>query len=206
MSDRLTAKQELWVSYYMVHNNASRATLEAGYSKNPDSARVIGARMLAKVNISEAISRRRQLVIERLNVTADMVVSELVAIGFAELSDVAPWDGTGATLIPSDELERRKRAAVKGMKFRRTRTVAKEEGEDDVIVEHVEFVMHDKVGALKLLAQHLGIDGLAKGPKKVELHQHNETTFNNLGAKFEQMDVEELLRAAEGVGPGEPAE
>lgn len=203
MSERLTPKQELWVACYLVHLNATRASIEAGYTKHPEASRVHGSRMLTKANVLEAVERRRQLVIEKLNVTADMVVSELAAVAFATLDDVAPWDGTGATLIPSEQLERRKRAAVKGIKFRRTRTIGKDEDEDDVEVEHVEFVMHDKVAALKLLGQHLGIEGLVRGPKKVELHQHNERTFN-LGAKFDEVDVEELLRAAEVVGPGEP--
>ena len=203
MSERLTPKQELWVACYLVHLNATRASIEAGYTKHPEASRVHGSRMLTKANVLEAVERRRQLVIEKLNVTADMVVSELAAVAFATLDDVAPWDGTGATLIPSEQLERRKRAAVKGIKFRRTRTLGKDEDEDDVEVEHVEFVMHDKVAALKLLGQHLGIEGLVRGPKKVELHQHNERTFN-LGAKFDEVDVEELLRAAEVVGPGEP--
>jgi len=196
--ERLTPKQELWVACYLVHLNATRASIEAGYTKHPEASRVHGSRMLTKANVLEAVERRRQLVIEKLNVTADMVVSELAAVAFATLDDVARGMGRGR---PDSERQLPKRAAK--IKFRRTRTLGKDEDEDDVEVEHVEFVMHDKVAALKLLGQHLGIEGLVRGPKKVELHQHNERTFN-LGAKFDEVDVEELLRAAEVVGPGEP--
>ena len=53
---RLTAKQKKFVDSYIADSNATKAALEAGYSKR--TARFVGAENLTKPNIKAAIDER----------------------------------------------------------------------------------------------------------------------------------------------------
>ncbi|MGE0598204.1 MAG: terminase small subunit [Dehalococcoidia bacterium] len=205
---RLTPKQTRFVAHYLVHYNGTRAAMEAGYSQNPDSARAHATKMLAKAHISEAILARQRRVTEKLEVDADMVVSGLAAIAFTNMDDVSPWTEEGCVLVASANLPVRARGAVKGLRVRRSRRVEGRGAEQEPWeIEEVEWRMHDKVAALKLLGQHLGLfpRGLRiRAETGSSLTVDARTQRINLEA-LEKLSIEELLAIATQLPP-EPDE
>ena len=180
----LTAKQQRFVSEYLVDANGTQAAIRAGYS--PRTANEQASRLLAKVNVASAVQAKQQHLAERSAVGADRVIEELCAIAFTKLSDIAPWDDRGPRLIPSDELENQVAAAVSSLKVKRRREV-NGKGEDAVVweVEEREIKMHDKLGALDKLAKHLGLY-----PKDPTVYNDSRTLSLN------GLNVEELKALA----------
>jgi phage terminase small subunit len=74
----LTAKQQLFVTEYLVDLNATQAAIRAGYSEN--TARFIGAENLTKPNIANAIAEAREARSERVIWTADEILRDLKEI------------------------------------------------------------------------------------------------------------------------------
>ena len=79
----LTGKQQNFVNEYLIDLNATAAAKRAGYSVK--SAHDIGWENLKKPEIAAAIAKRRQRMIEKLEVTEEMVVQELAKIGFSDV-------------------------------------------------------------------------------------------------------------------------
>lgn len=218
MSARLTPKQRLFVANYLVHYNASRAVKQT-YGDNPhprgvprwhgfeESARARGHKLLTNVHVSEAIRVGQLRVRQKFEVDEDMVVAELASVAFTRLDHIAPWDEDGSRLTASDDISPMHLAAVKGMKFKRTIEV--EDGPKDsetgkpkesvVKVESVEFTMHDKTAALKLLGSHLG---MRFGNQRINVEKGGVANVDNrqqsllVAEKLASMTAEEILAAA----------
>lgn len=79
----LTRKQQLFISEYLTHFNATRAAINAGYSEN--SASVIGHENLRKPNISGEIARRLQ----ETAMSADEVLMRLAEHARGDIGDYA---------------------------------------------------------------------------------------------------------------------
>lgn len=71
----LTVKQQLFVSEYMVDNNATQAAIRAGYSE--DTAKQIGSENLSKPAIAKEIEKRLERRSKRLDCDADYVLSTI---------------------------------------------------------------------------------------------------------------------------------
>lgn len=87
---KLSKKQQLFCREYISDFNASRAAIDAGYSKK--TARTIGSNLLTKVNIQAYIKELMKIREQRTEVTADRVIAEFAKIAFnsdAQLYDAA---------------------------------------------------------------------------------------------------------------------
>ena len=94
----LTAKQKAFVLAYVKHRNATRAAIEAGYSKR--TARQVGSENLSKPYIQKAIQKLAAPALEEAQVSVDRIIKELAAIAFApwrEYMTVQCDDGEGVT-------------------------------------------------------------------------------------------------------------
>lgn len=82
-----------FVGAYLLHNNATRAAAEAGYSVK--SAYAQGHALLKKAEIQDAIERGRAEInaatAERLAVSSERVIAELAKIGFSDLRRAVAW-------------------------------------------------------------------------------------------------------------------
>lgn len=78
MKNELTPKQQRFVEEYLIDMNATQAAIRAGYSDK--TAYRQGADMLQKPSVRAAISEACVKRAERVNVTADYVLSNLVEI------------------------------------------------------------------------------------------------------------------------------
>lgn len=160
---RLTEKQARFVAEYLVDMNATEAAKRAGYSEK--TAYSIGFENLRKPEIQEAIQAAMAERAKRTEITQDMVLRELAKVAFSNGTDFARVVSTPTPttivdeegkvqqvlrsvqrveLVDTDHLSPDKRAAIASIK----------EGKFGIEVKS-----YDKVKALELLGQHLGLFG-----------------------------------------------
>lgn len=144
--DKLTQKQEIFCQEYIKDFNATRATIEAGYSKK--TAKEIGSKNLTKVNIATRLQELMKDRQERTEITQDMVVKELAKIAFFDIGNV--FDGYALKEI--DQLPEEVRRAISSIKVREEKGDAGQS-----IAEIKEFRANDKLKAIELLGKHLGM-------------------------------------------------
>lgn len=136
----MTLMQEVFAKEYLLDLNATRAAVRAGYSFK--TARAIGSENLTKPDIQEVIRYQMAERSLRLQVNIDDVVRELSAIAFFDIFDVAIFDAEGLRLRPFDEISKEK---LRGLRF-----FSSASGQ-------IKFSTYNKVRALFLLGQHLGM-------------------------------------------------
>lgn len=138
---RLTDKQKRFVEEYLVDLNATQAAIRAGYSEK--TAGQIGEQNLKKLEIQTALSKAMAERSARTEITQDMVLRELALIGFSRATDYVQIKQNGVVkLTPTAVLSEDQQAAIASIK----------DGKYGV-----ELKLHDKLGALHLLGQHLGM-------------------------------------------------
>lgn len=146
----LTAKQQRFIEEYLVDLNATKAAERAGYSKK--TARAIGAENLTKPDIAAAIEKAKRERAQTTGITAARVLEELAAIAFSDLGEMVSFSEGGIVFKPAAAIPERARRALAAVKIKR------DLGSDQrPPFETVEFKLWDKVGALRQLAEHLGL-------------------------------------------------
>ena len=137
----LNAKQVCFVDEYLVDLNATQAAIRAGYSVH--TAEDYAAQLLRKTHVQEAIGKAKAARSRRTRIHADNILEELALIAFAKMGDFADWDDRGVTLKAGETIDSRAVAEVRSSQNR--------------YGTNISIKLHDKLGALKLLGQHLGI-------------------------------------------------
>ncbi len=142
----LSDRQRKFVSEYLIHLNATKAAVRAGYS--PRSAADIGHALLRRHEaVMSAIRAAMEERERRTQVTADRIVTELARIAFADIRSFADWGPDGVGLRALAELSADDTAAV-----------AEIYG-PGAAGGRPKLKLHDKRAALELLARHLGLVG-----------------------------------------------
>lgn len=141
---KLTLKQRVFVAEYMKDMNATRAAIRAGYS--PRSAYSTGERLLRNAEVAVEVERLVEKRIERSGIEADWVLEELARLAFSDLREHVEWGPNRVVLKESAGLTDEAAAAVA--------EVAKTVGENGASYK---IKLHDKLGALRDLAKHLGL-------------------------------------------------
>ena len=144
MVRKLTDKQAAFVAEYLVDLNATQAAIRAGYSER--TAYRIGAELLHKTSVAEAIAAGQAKRAQRVEITADRVVAELAKIAFADPRDLMEWGPDGVKLKASADLTEEQAASVAEV----SETTTKDGGS-------LKLKKHDKVKALELLGRHMGM-------------------------------------------------
>ena len=151
------ARQEKFCHCFIVHYNGARAAREAGFAEK--GAGVEASRLLNNPNVLARKNYLDRMAVEALGVTKERIQKELTAIAFANPDDVIEWGDTvmievevdgntervpfhGIKIKNSADLPPEIRAAIKKVK----------QGKDGLEIE-----LHDKQGALKMLAAQAGI-------------------------------------------------
>lgn len=98
MEQTLNSKQIKFVESYLIHFNATKAAIEAGYSEQ--SATSIGAENLRKPEIKKYIMDRQLQFVDECMITKNMVISELSKYAFrgreSSYSDVKARESVAA--------------------------------------------------------------------------------------------------------------
>jgi phage terminase small subunit len=76
MESKLTAKQKMFCQEYMIDLNATQAAIRAGYSE--DTAKEIGCQNLTKVNIQEYLQKLMKERMERVLITQEDVLKDII--------------------------------------------------------------------------------------------------------------------------------
>lgn len=136
----LTPKQQRFVDEYLIDLNATQAARRAGFSTQ--NAGKIGSQLLGKPGIQAAITTAKANLAARVGVRQEEVIATLVAIAFADIGDYIDCSKEPWRLRPLGSLTPAQRQALAYVKQRG----------DSITVR-----LRDKVRALNLLAQHLGM-------------------------------------------------
>lgn len=138
--NELTDKQKAFVNEYLIDLNATQAAIRAGYSaKNADK---IGSQLLGKSRVSAEINKAMAKREKRTEITQDRVLKELATIGFFQITDFMKVDKGQLVIKDTSDVDLENIPAISGIK-------ATQFGLD------VRF--HDKVKALELIGEHLGM-------------------------------------------------
>lgn len=138
--NNLNEQQQLFVEAYLVELNATKAAIAAGYSA--DSAASQGSRLLKNAKVAAALRDARQKRAERVQVTQDEVLAELVNIMRGDPRDLVGWDKHHAKIKPSDEL---------------TEAEAKRISEVAMTSDGLRVKFYDRQRAIELVGKHLGM-------------------------------------------------
>ncbi|MFV0347289.1 MAG: terminase small subunit [Halodesulfovibrio sp.] len=141
---RLTAQQKRFVEEYLVDADAQAAARRAGYSAATCAA--AAGRNMRHAGVQQAIREAQEKRAERVQVTQDMVLRELAAIGFSTMADVCRWSGDSLELLDSGSLGSERAAAIAEI----TETTTSRGGT-------VRVKLHSKLKALEMLARHVGL-------------------------------------------------
>jgi phage terminase small subunit len=146
---KLAPMREVFVSEYLVDLNGTAAAIRAGYSEK--TANEQAARLLADPMVKAAIQSRLRKRKKNNEELAQALIEELTAIALSNVGDVLEFDDKGVTVKPSSELELETLAILSEVSCIADKKSTK-----------VSVKMHDKISAIRLLMQHLGMFELPK--------------------------------------------
>lgn len=164
---RLGVRQRRFVAEYLVDMSPVRAAERAGYA--PERAARTAARLLDTPAVRLAVEQAMYQRAARTEVTQDLVVRELAAVGFTVMTDLCHWSDEGVQLRNSRELTRAQAAAVaevrEGSTSRTPRAARGTHVEQPEASARggVQVKLHSKLKALEMLARHLGMFGPSAG-------------------------------------------
>lgn len=141
----LNERQERFAREYLVDLVGTAAAIRAGYSEK--TAEQQASRLLSNVKVQGYIDHLKEQQARRLEITADAVLKELAAIGFANMGEYVDFGPDGVRLKSSQGMCRQQLTAV---------SEVQEIVSDNGSVRR-RIKLHDKRAALHDLGQHLGI-------------------------------------------------
>lgn len=147
----LTDLEERFCLEYVRDLNGGRAVVRAGYKvKDIFSASVQANRMLKKAKIRAYLSD-----VFKLNEIT--VVSEVIRIALAQITDVLEYDGENVKVLPTKNWAEKSKSSVKSIKVTKT-TATRKEGKNvvETTATSTEVTMHDKLSALDKLMKKFG--------------------------------------------------
>jgi len=152
----LNIKQEAFCSEYLVDLNATQAAIRAGYSKKTAGSQ--GFDLLKKPEIEARIAELMAVRGKRTEITADRVVQELAKIAFATMRAFVNVDEFGQ---PQIDLSGTDDDQLDALAEVQTETVVEQSGRGDQkqtdVIRKTKIKLHDKLGALRELAEHTGV-------------------------------------------------
>ena len=150
--DKITPKQQRFVSEYLIDLNATQAAIRAGYSEK--TARSQGQRLLTKADIAKAVAEGFAKQERRAEVEADDVIRELAKIGFANMMDYTRVTDEGEMVVDLSKITREQAAAIGEVTVE---DFMDGRGDDARAVRRVRFKLADKRAALVDLGQHFAL-------------------------------------------------
>lgn len=156
----LTDQQQRFCEEYVIDCNATQAAIRAGYEEA--SAHVQGSRLLRNDKIQIAIQNHMSARSIRVQVSADTVLKELLAIATVDLAEAYDENND---LLPIHQIPKEVRKAIAGIEvftevqYGPAQTASTDGGEVEKVKEVVgrtkKLKMNDKIKALELLGKHL---------------------------------------------------
>ncbi len=156
---KLTARQERFVTEYLIDLNATQAAIRAGFSAR--TAQEQGSRLLSNVMVAESVAKAKAERAAKTGITAERVLLELELLAFSDITHYQ-HDGKGNVSVTADAPPGALRALQSVKK--EISSIGAADGEAVVSTAKVEIKLWDKPGMLKLAGRHVGLF-----PDKLEL-------------------------------------
>ena len=139
---KCTDRQAAFVEAYVVHQNATKAAVEAGYS--PSTAAQQGARLLKNVKVRTKVDKLLARISREQKIRAEDVIRETKLIAFSNILDYIEFRSDGSPDYDLSSIDRNLGAAIKV--FGHTETV-----NGSTRTTTMRIVLHDKLKALDKL-------------------------------------------------------
>ena len=150
--DKLTDKQERFCYEYVLHLNATKAAINAGYSEK--TAYSIGFENLTKPEIQERIRRMQDNLSETAELSALRVIKEHEKIAF---TSIAHLHRTWITRTDFESLTDDQKSAIKSISTKVVKSNIGSSDEPEIAdVEYVKIELFDKQKSLDAINQMLG--------------------------------------------------
>ena len=169
----LNERHRRFVLEYVIDLNGSAAARRAGYARGKAGARA--SELLRRPDVRLAIRAEMKERDQRLRLTSERILREVMCIAFADPARIAQWGPDRVELVRSGDLAPDDRRAVKWI------SVGGRKG-----ARAQRFEMHDKLAALELLARLTGLLTRAPGRGRFALLQDDEAR--------EKRDANAILR------------
>lgn len=157
---KLTARQESFISEYLIHFEAKKAAIKAGYS--PKTAESQSSQLLKNPKVKKEIERRQAQTGKRNADLRDRVIQRLCTIAFSNLSDYGEINPEeGLILHEAGTVPKEKLAAISEFYINKTvkkvMSDKKSKTKTQVMDVKMKFKLKSSERALELLARHLGL-------------------------------------------------
>ena len=144
MSKELTDKQRRFIEEYLVSFNGTKAAVKAGY--NDKNANRQAYNLLQNPLIQEELKKAKADLSERTKINQEKIINELAAIAFFDMTKavkvVKKGKGYAVEFNPTESLDEEQRSAISMIRKNKF---------------GIEIRAHDKINALKLLGEYLGL-------------------------------------------------
>lgn len=163
----LNPKQKRFCEEYVIDCDATKAAIRAGYSKKTSYA--IGSENLKKPEINSYIKELLDRLAEKADLSAEIIINELRALGFWNIQDFISENNEIRNL---HDLDRSVTKSVVGIESKVT-FIPQGKGQKPIKEVTTKLKMVDKRGALVDLGKHLGIfekdNSQKKGTLKIRI-------------------------------------
>lgn len=186
----LNPKQQRFCEEYVVDLNGTKAAIRAGYSQR--SAAVQSARLLIKDNIKTKIDELKSKKSQKVQITAELVLGELLKLATADLS--LAYDEHG-NLKPIKDIPEAVRKCISSVESFEEYQGA---GKDRLYIgETKKIKFWDKTKSLDLLGRHLALftDNIDLSSKDGSMTPKSAITINQM--KISDKIFDDLLRIDE---------
>jgi phage terminase small subunit len=182
---KLRPKQERFCQEYVLDMNGTRAAIRAGYSES--TANEQASRLLAKDNVSARVLELKEKQAKRLEISADTILRELLALATADVTDALDDAGN---VKPIKELPKELRRALSSIDV--SEVYVGEGEEKHVAGLRSRYRFHDKNKALELLGKHLKlfadrIEHSGKDGGPIETKNLSDVPDGELDAKIQAL-------------------
>lgn len=174
----LSPKEQVFVREYLLHGNATKAAVAAGYSAA--TASVTGSKLLRKAKVSAELAKLREKLLAKLEISSEKVLQGIAELAFFDIrkffspryaADVCSICAAaeaghevanhkfravtmGGDLIPVDELDEQTARALKGCDVEKLfKHFGKGQAEESGTITKIRVA--DRLEALALLGRHL---------------------------------------------------
>jgi phage terminase small subunit len=143
---RFTPMQRLFIEAYLIHKNATKAAIAAGFSER--SANNQGTRLMANDAIRGEIEARLAATLDRYAVTSDRIIRELALLAFGNIGDFITVEEGGSAIVDFGTATREQMASLKSVEIDERTIDGAAPG-----VRRIKISMSDKRQALMDLAK-----------------------------------------------------
>ena len=112
---RFTPMQRLFIEAYLIHKNATKAAIAAGFSER--SANNQGTRLMANDAIRAEIEARLASTLDRYAVTSERIIRELALIAFGNVGDFVVVQANGSLVVDFVTATREQMASMKSIEI-----------------------------------------------------------------------------------------